>query len=156
MARQLCSRGMCIYLLRSDGQQWNYGKAKFPSEFELRAKIVSETGPSSMLLAKMPLSYMYKMITAILHTYISCVGTWYRSRTLCKQTCLYYVRMILKLLLLRCIPCSDDTGVLLFMNSAVWSVTVRYIPLHQSSSELLRVDIYIFIIHKTWIYDSIR
>ena len=29
MTRQLCWRGMCTYLLPSDGQQWNYSSAKF-------------------------------------------------------------------------------------------------------------------------------
>ena len=45
MARQLCCRGMCKNLLRSDGQQRNYGKAKFPSNLNCGQKTVSETGP---------------------------------------------------------------------------------------------------------------
>ena len=45
MARQLCCRGMCKILLRSDGQQRNYGKAKFPSNLNCGQKNVSETGP---------------------------------------------------------------------------------------------------------------
>ena len=36
---------MCKNVLRSDGQQQSYSKAKFSIEFELRAKNVSETGP---------------------------------------------------------------------------------------------------------------
>ena len=44
MARQLCCRGMCKYLLRSDGQQRSYGKAKFPSYLNCGQKTVSETG----------------------------------------------------------------------------------------------------------------
>ena len=46
-ARQLCCCGMCKNLLRSDGQQQNYSKAKFPSNFDCGQKIVSETGPCS-------------------------------------------------------------------------------------------------------------
>ena len=46
MARQLCCRGMCKNLLRSDGQQRSYGKAKFPSYLNCGQKTVSETGPS--------------------------------------------------------------------------------------------------------------
>ena len=38
-------RGMCKNLLRSDGQQRNYSKAKFPSNLNCGQKIVSETGP---------------------------------------------------------------------------------------------------------------
>ena len=45
MARQLCCRGMCKNLLRSDSQQRNYSKAKFPSNWNCGQKIVSETGP---------------------------------------------------------------------------------------------------------------
>ena len=45
MARQLCCRGMCKNLLRSDGQQRSYGKAKFPSYLNCGQKTVSETGP---------------------------------------------------------------------------------------------------------------
>ena len=45
MARQLCCRGMCKNLLRSDGQQRNYNKAKFSSNLNCRQNIVSETGP---------------------------------------------------------------------------------------------------------------
>ena len=45
MTRQLCCRGMCKNLLRSDGQQWNYSKAKFPSSLNCGKKIVRETGP---------------------------------------------------------------------------------------------------------------
>ena len=45
MARQLCCRGMCKNLLRSDGQQRSYGKAKFPSYLNCGQKNVSETGP---------------------------------------------------------------------------------------------------------------
>ena len=56
MARHLCCRGMCKDLLRSDGQQWNYDNAKFPSNLNCGQKNVSETGPRSakydlMLLA---------------------------------------------------------------------------------------------------------
>ena len=47
MARQLCCRGMCKNLLRSDGQQRSYGKAKFPSYLNCGLKTVSETGPWS-------------------------------------------------------------------------------------------------------------
>ena len=39
MARQLCCRGMCKNLLRSDGQQQSYGKAKFPSNLNCGQKI---------------------------------------------------------------------------------------------------------------------
>ena len=46
MAQQLCCRGMCKNLLRSDGQQQNHSKAKFPSNLNYGQKIVSETGPS--------------------------------------------------------------------------------------------------------------
>ena len=49
MARQLCCRGMCKNLLRSDGQQRSYGKAKFPSCLNCGLKTVSETGPSLLL-----------------------------------------------------------------------------------------------------------
>ena len=45
MARQLCCRGMCKNLLRSDGQQQKYSKAKFPSNLNCGQQIVSETGP---------------------------------------------------------------------------------------------------------------
>ena len=45
MARQLCCRGMCKNLLRSDGQQRSYRKAKFPSNVNCGQKTVSETGP---------------------------------------------------------------------------------------------------------------
>ena len=48
MARQLCCRGMCKNLLRSDGQQRNYSKAKFSSNVNCGQKIVSETGPWSI------------------------------------------------------------------------------------------------------------
>ena len=47
MTRQMCCRGMCKNLLRSDGQQQNYSKAKFPSNLNCGQKIVSETGPWS-------------------------------------------------------------------------------------------------------------
>ena len=40
-----CCRGMCKYLLRSDGQRRSYGKANFPSNFNCEQKTVSETGP---------------------------------------------------------------------------------------------------------------
>ena len=49
MARQLFCCGMCKNLLQSDGQQWNYSKAKFPSNFNCGQKIISETGPRFML-----------------------------------------------------------------------------------------------------------
>ena len=45
MARQLCCRGMCKNLLRSDDQQRNYSKANFPSNLNCGQNIVSETGP---------------------------------------------------------------------------------------------------------------
>ena len=45
MARQLCCRGMCKNLLRSDVLQQSYGKAKFPSNLNCGQKTVSETGP---------------------------------------------------------------------------------------------------------------
>ena len=38
---------MCKHLLRSDGQQRSYGKAKLPSNLNCRQKNVSETGPWS-------------------------------------------------------------------------------------------------------------
>ena len=38
-------RGMCKSLLLSNGQQWNYSKAKFPSNLNYGQKIISETGP---------------------------------------------------------------------------------------------------------------
>ena len=38
MARQLCCRGMCKNLLRYDGQQRNFGKAKFPSNLNYGKK----------------------------------------------------------------------------------------------------------------------
>ena len=41
----LCCGGMCKNLLRSDGQQRNYGKAKFPSNLNCDLKNASETGP---------------------------------------------------------------------------------------------------------------
>ena len=50
MARQLCCRGMCKNLLRSDGQQRSYGKAKFPSNLNCGQKTVSETGPRLIYL----------------------------------------------------------------------------------------------------------
>ena len=50
MARQLCCRGMCKNLLRSDGQQQSYGKAKFPSNLNCGQKTVSETGPRTTKL----------------------------------------------------------------------------------------------------------
>ena len=52
MARQLCCRDMCKNLLRSDGQQQNYSKAKFLSNLNCGQKIVSETGPRSPLEVK--------------------------------------------------------------------------------------------------------
>ena len=45
MARQLCCRGLCKNLLRSDGQHRSYGKTKFPSYLNCGQKNVSETGP---------------------------------------------------------------------------------------------------------------
>ena len=45
MAGQLCTRGMCKNLLRSDGGQRNYGKLKFPLNLICRPKIFSEMGP---------------------------------------------------------------------------------------------------------------
>ena len=45
MTRQLCCRGMCKNLLRSDGQQWNYLKAKFASNLNYKQKNISDTGP---------------------------------------------------------------------------------------------------------------
>ena len=42
MARQLCCRGMCKTLLRSNGQLRSYGKAKFPSYLNCGQKNVSE------------------------------------------------------------------------------------------------------------------
>ena len=54
MARQLCCRGMCKNLLRSDGQQWSCDKAKFPSDLNCGQKNVSETGPKAQ--------YMYIII----------------------------------------------------------------------------------------------
>ena len=51
MARQLCCRGMCKNLLRSDGQQQSYGKAKFPLNLNCGQKNVSETGPWPLLLS---------------------------------------------------------------------------------------------------------
>ena len=50
MTRQLCCRGMCKNLLRSDGQQQSYGKAKFPSNLNCGQKTVIETGPWSFVL----------------------------------------------------------------------------------------------------------
>ena len=47
MARQLCCRGMCKNLLRSDGQQRRHGKAKFPSNLIYGQKTVSH-GLSNM------------------------------------------------------------------------------------------------------------
>ena len=47
-ARQLCCRGTCKNLLRSDGEQRNYSKANFRSNLNCRQKIVSETGPWSI------------------------------------------------------------------------------------------------------------
>ena len=46
MTRQLCCRVMCKKWLRSDGQQRNHSKAKFPSSLNCeQKKNVSETGP---------------------------------------------------------------------------------------------------------------
>ena len=50
MARQLSCRGMCKNLLRSDRQQRNYGKAKFPSNLYCGLKNVCETGPGNGLV----------------------------------------------------------------------------------------------------------
>ena len=60
MARQLCCRGMCKNLLRSDGQQRSYGKAKFPSYLNCGQKTVSETGPWSVSLGTciLPVQYL--------------------------------------------------------------------------------------------------
>ena len=55
MARQLCCRGMCKNLLRSDSQQWNYSKTKFPSNLNCGQKIVSETGPCTRCPLHSPL-----------------------------------------------------------------------------------------------------
>ena len=52
MARQLCCRGMWKKLLRSVGQQWSYGKGKFPSNLNCGQKNVSETGPMSRSWAR--------------------------------------------------------------------------------------------------------
>ena len=41
----LCCRGMCKTLLRSDGQQRSYGKAKFQTNLNCGLKNVSETAP---------------------------------------------------------------------------------------------------------------
>ena len=40
-----CFRGMCKNLLRSDGKQWNYSEAKFPSNGSCEQKVIIETGP---------------------------------------------------------------------------------------------------------------
>ena len=47
MAWHLCCHGMCKNLLLSDSQQWNYSKAKIPSNLTCGQKIVSEMGPSN-------------------------------------------------------------------------------------------------------------
>ena len=47
MAWQLCCRGVRKNLLRSDGRQRSYGKAKVPSNLNCGQKNVSETGPWS-------------------------------------------------------------------------------------------------------------
>ena len=39
---------MCKKLLRSDGQQRSYDKAKFPSNLNCGEKTVSETGPRNI------------------------------------------------------------------------------------------------------------
>ena len=44
----------CKKLLRSDGQQRNYGKAKFPSNLNCGQKTVSETGPWHQLAGQPP------------------------------------------------------------------------------------------------------
>ena len=52
MARQRSA--MCENVLRSDGQQRNYSKAKFPSNLNCGQIIVSETGPSGTLETRFP------------------------------------------------------------------------------------------------------
>ena len=44
MARQLCCRGVCKILLRSDHRWLNYNKAKFPSNLNCEQNTVDETG----------------------------------------------------------------------------------------------------------------
>ena len=67
MARQLCCRGMCKNLLRSDGQQRSYGKAKFPSYLNCGLKTVSETGP---WLPWLWYIYIYIYIYIFIYIYI--------------------------------------------------------------------------------------
>ena len=62
MARQLCCRGMCKNLLWSDSQQRNYSKAKFPSNWNCRQKIVSETGPRSRNCGCLITWFCYQLI----------------------------------------------------------------------------------------------
>ena len=80
MARQLCCRGMCKNLLRSDGQQRNYDKAKFPSNLNCGQKTVSGTGPCRSRLSAnclddntfgpWPLSrYVWVILTLLTHIY---------------------------------------------------------------------------------------
>ena len=56
MAWQLCCRGMCKNLLRSDGRQRNYKKTKFPSNLDFGQKIVSESIPRTLFSLKFKLS----------------------------------------------------------------------------------------------------
>ena len=60
MVRQMCCRGMCKYLFRSDDQQRNYSKAKFPSNLNYGQKIVSEMGPccSIFIQSVLPVYHM--------------------------------------------------------------------------------------------------
>ena len=64
MARQLCYRGICKKLLRSDGQQRNYGKEKFTSNLNCGQKTVSEMGPCLINKRKCGLRSGYLMTSS--------------------------------------------------------------------------------------------
>ena len=50
MARQLCCRGMCKNLSRSEGQQRNYNKTKFPSNLNSGQKTLVKRAPGGVSL----------------------------------------------------------------------------------------------------------
>ena len=54
-------------LLLSDGQQRNYGKAKFPSDLNCGQRLVSETGPWSSMIPRFCQWYKCTRITGVFY-----------------------------------------------------------------------------------------
>ena len=67
---------MCKILLRSDGQQRSYGKAKFPSNLNCGQKTVSETGPWAIANPD-----LYRHMVSLGHAELNvCVGNQHFSQ----------------------------------------------------------------------------